>query len=299
MKRFTIHQFNEMFPDEETCLDAVRDMLYPEGIACRSCQEVTAHYRLKGRKAYSCQGCGTQVYPLAGTIFAKSSTPLRSWFYAMYLMASTRTGISAKQLERELGVTYKTAWRMFKEIRKLMNEDNGPLFGAVEVDETYVGGKRRGKRGRGAAGKTIVVGMVERGGNAVTRVVGDVKAKTLLPIIQEHIPTAPGTIIYTDELRSYQRLSSLGYAHETVQHVAKEYVSGTAHVNNVESIWSNTKRGIDGVNHSVRPKYLQGYLDSYVFRYNHRDDEQPMHGTLMAQISKLRQGNYGQYNPVG
>ena len=147
MKKFTVHQFNQMFPDEDTCLDTVRDMLYPEGIVCRNCQDVTTHYRLKGRKAYSCQYCGSQVYPLAGTIFAKSSTPLRSWFYSMYLMASTRTGISAKQLERELGVTYKTAWRMFKEIRKLMNEDSGPLFGAVEVDETYVGGKRRGKRG--------------------------------------------------------------------------------------------------------------------------------------------------------
>ena len=299
MKKFTVHQFNEMFPNEETCLDTIRDMLYPDGIVCRNCQEVTVHHRLKGRKAYSCQDCGTQVYPLAGTIFAKSSTPLRSWFYAMYLMASTRTGISAKQLERELGVTYKTAWRMFKEIRKLMNEATGPLFGSVEVDETYVGGKRQGKRGRGAAGKTIVVGMVERGGKAVTRVVGDVKAKTLLPIIQEHIPTAPGTIIYTDELLSYRRLSSLGYAHGTVKHAAKEYVSGTAHVNNVESIWSNTKRGIDGVNHSVSPKYLQGYLDSYVFRYNHRDDEQPMHDTLMAQIRRIRQGSYGQYNPVG
>ena len=113
-------------------------------------------------QAYSCQGCGTQVYPLAGTIFAKSSTPLKSWFYAMYLMASTRTGISAKQLERELGVTYKTAWRIFKQIRDPMNEDNGPLSGLVEVDETYVGSRRPGRRGRGAAGKTVVVGLVQR-----------------------------------------------------------------------------------------------------------------------------------------
>src|ERR687891_1766733 len=141
MKKFTVQQFNEMFPDEASCLDAVVDMLYPDGITCRKCNEVTKHHRLNARKAYSCQDCGTQVYPLAGTIFAKSSTPLKSWFYAMYLMASPRTGISAKQLERELGVTYKTAWRMFTKIRtKLMTDYDGPLTGDVEADETLIGG---------------------------------------------------------------------------------------------------------------------------------------------------------------
>ena len=123
MKKLTVHQFNEMFPDEGTCLETVLSMVYPDGITCRKCQAVTKHHRLSDRKAYSCQYCGTQVYPLAGTIFEKSSTPLKSWFYAMYLMASTRTGISAKQLERELGVTYKTAWRMFKQIRSILGED--------------------------------------------------------------------------------------------------------------------------------------------------------------------------------
>ncbi len=274
MRKFTLAQFNEMFPDEETCLDLVVNVLYPTGIYCRRCEEITKHHRLTDRKAYSCQECRTQVYPLAGTIFAKSSTPLKSWFYAMYLMASTRTGISAKQLERELGVTYKTALRLFRQIRDLMNEGNNPLFGAVEVDETYVGGKRSGKRGRGAEGKTVVMGMVERKGNARVVVTPDVKARTLLSIIQEHIPTADGTVIYTDELHSYDRLTNLGYVHERVQHSAKEYVAGNAHVNNVEGLWSNIKRGIDGVNHAVSPKYLQGYLDSYVFRRNHRNDEQ-------------------------
>ena len=141
MIRFTVHQFNEMFPDEAACLETVLDMVYPHGVNCRKCQEVTKHHRLNDRKAYSCQYCGTQVYPLAGTIFEKSSTPLKSWFYAMYLMASTRTGISAKQLERELGVTYKTAWRMFKQIRSILNEDVDLGGLLVEVDETYMGGR--------------------------------------------------------------------------------------------------------------------------------------------------------------
>ena len=166
MKKFTIAQFNEIFPDEDTCLAFVIDMIYPDGIVCRKCGE-TRHYKLANRKAYSCNSCGTHVYVLAGTIFEKSITPLKSWLYAMYLMGSTRTGISAKQLERELGVTYKTAWRMFTQIRKLMAEETGPLFGGVEVDETYISGKRPGKRGRGAAGKTIVAGMIERKGRAI------------------------------------------------------------------------------------------------------------------------------------
>lgn len=116
MEKFTIAKFNEMFPNEDDCLEYIKDLVYPEGITCRSCAMVRPHAKLTNRKAYSCAHCGTHVYPLAGTIFEKSSTPLKSWLYAMYLMASTRCGISAKQLERELGVTYKTAWRMFTQI---------------------------------------------------------------------------------------------------------------------------------------------------------------------------------------
>ena len=140
-QKFTIHQFNEMFPDDDACLEVLKGLIYPEGVECRACNEVRPHHRLTARKAYSCDYCGTHVYPLAGTIFEKSTTPLKSWFYAMHLIASTRCGISAKQLERELGVTYKTAWRMFNQIRKLMADDTGMLGGKVEMDETYVGGK--------------------------------------------------------------------------------------------------------------------------------------------------------------
>jgi transposase-like protein len=199
-------------------------------------------------------------------------------------MASTRTGISAKQLQRELGVTYKTAWRMFKEIRKLMAEDVNPLAGQVEVDETYIGGKRAGTRGRGAQGKTVVMGLAERKGNAIAKVVPDVKARTLLPMIVKNITNVDNTTVFTDELNSYNQVAKLGYAHEIVQHAAKQYVCGNAHVNTVESLWSTIKRGIDGVNHSVSPLYLQSYLDSYLFRYNHRKDEQPMFASLLERL---------------
>jgi transposase len=256
MKTYTIKDFEKQFPTDDACLDFLKNARWPKGVYCEKCQKITPHYRITGRKVYSCEFCGTQVSPTAGTIFHKSDTPLRSWFHAIFLMASTKTGISAKQLERELGVTYKTAWRMFKEIRKLMAENVNPLTGQVEVDETYVGGKRQGRRGRGAAGKTVVMGMAEREGNAIAKVVPDVKAHTLLPMIMRHVSPPSTSTIFTDELPSYNTVSTLGYAHEVVQHAAKQYVFGIAHVNTIESLWSTIKRGIDGVNHSVSPLYL-------------------------------------------
>ncbi len=166
-----------------------------------------------------------------------------------------------------------------------MAQDDMVLFGEVEVDETYIGGRRPGKRGRGAEGKTIVAGMVQRGGQGIVKVVPDVKARTLLPMIQAHIPQ--GQTVYTDEMLSYNRLSGLGYMHETVQHSAKQYVVGKVHTNNIEGMWSNVKRGIDGVHHAVSPKHLQGYLDSYDYRFNHRSEETPMFVQLLGRVASV------------
>ncbi|MBI2854235.1 MAG: IS1595 family transposase [Chloroflexi bacterium] len=284
MKTYAIKHFDQQFPSDDACLDFLFKSRYPKGVFCPNCQKVTNHYRIAKRKVYCCEFCGHTISPTAGTIFHKSDTPLRSWFHAIFLMASTKTGISAKQLQRELGVTYKTAWRMFKQVRKLMDENVNPLTGQVEVDETYIGGKHAGKRGRGASGKAVVMGMVEREGNAVAKVVPNVQKRTLLPMIAKHIAPPSTSTIFTDELASYNTVSTLGYAHEVVQHAAKEYVAGQAHVNTVESLWSTIKRGIDGVNHSVSPLYLQSYLDSYVYRYNHRKDETPLFVSLIERV---------------
>ena len=289
MKTYTIKDFEKQFPTDDACLEFLFKARYPKGVYCQKCGKVTKHYKRAGMKFYSCEFCGMGVAPTSGTIFHKSDTPLRSWFHAIFLMASTKTGISAAQLQRELGVTYKTAWRMFTQIRKLMSEDINPLTGQVEVDETYIGGKRPGKRGRGAEGKTVIMGIVERNGKAVTKVVPDVKAKTLLPMIEQRVAKEDKTVVFTDELHSYDRIDRLGYAHEVVQHAAKQYVRGVAHVNTVESLWSTIKRGIDGVNHSVSPLYLQSYLDSYVYRYNHRKDEQPLFLSLIGRVATLIQ----------
>ncbi|HEV7377773.1 MAG TPA: IS1595 family transposase, partial [Pyrinomonadaceae bacterium] len=166
LPKYTLKDFEKQFPNDDVCLEWLKDYLYPNGIHCETCQKITKHHKVASRKSYSCDYCGHHVHPTADTIYHKSSTPLRLWFYAIYLMASTRCGIAAKQLERELGVTYKTAWRMFKQIRSMLADENAaPLSGQVEIDETYVGGKPRYRsskspRGRGMKSKTAVVGAV-------------------------------------------------------------------------------------------------------------------------------------------
>src|SRR6266568_5576012 len=169
----TIFDFEQRFPDDASCLAELVSMLYPNGIFCRGkCQKVTKHHRLKNRPAYSCQFCGHLEYPMKGTIFEGSSTSLKLWFHAMYLMASTRCGISAKQLEREIGVTYKTAWRMFNKIRSLLTQGEDPFSGTVEVDEAYYGGmgkwkhhqgRKRDLRADAYSQKQMMFGMAERG----------------------------------------------------------------------------------------------------------------------------------------
>src|SRR5215210_3929504 len=193
MQKYTINDFNRDYPDDATCLERLRQRRYPDGSACEKCGRETRYYRDAERQSYSCQWCGHHVHPTAGTIFHKSATPLRLWFHATYLMAQTRCGISAKQLERTLGVTYKTAWRMFNKIRSVLGDDDDtPLSGTVEADETYYGGKRRGdKRGRPGedSHKTPVFGMAEcKGadgqGRVVATAVRDAKRATLMPHVK-------------------------------------------------------------------------------------------------------------------
>src|SRR6202043_3906082 len=189
---------------------------------CQACGVEGTFHKLTGRRAFSCSSCGDHVYPCAGTVFQDSHTPLRVWFYAIYLFVVTRHGVSGKELQRSLGVTYKTAWRMGQQIRKLMDKADGEamLRGHVEVDEAYVGGRRPGKRGRGAAGKTIVLGMKQREGRLETKVIPDVQMKTLRSAVTQAVEK--GSIVSTDELVSYGLLDPDGYKHGAVTHGAKE-----------------------------------------------------------------------------
>jgi len=294
MQKYTIRDLERDFPTEESCMEWLVGFLYPEGIYCHTCNAVTKHHRVKSRTSYSCDRCGHHEHPMAGTIFQDTRTPLRSWFHAIYLMASTRCGISAKQLEREIGVTYKTAWRMFTQIRKLLAEDGGPLSTSPESDETWHGGKanfpgRKGHTGQqpgynSLANKTPIVGAVERGGKVKAQVVPNVRKATILPIVAEHV--MPHATVFTDEHAAYNDLPKRGYNHHRVNHSAKVYVRGNVHTNTIEGFWSLLKNGIRGAHHAVGATYLQCYVNEYTFRYNHRNDDAPMFLTMLAQIDK-------------
>ncbi len=289
MKPYTIRDFEKDFPDDAACLDWLRAHLYPNGIRCPNCKRVTKHHRIKSRPSYSCDECGHHVHPTADTIFHKSPTPLRLWFYAIFMISSTRCGTSAKQLERELGVTYKTAWRMFSKIRKMLAR-RSPILGGthkpVELDETYIGSRRQGKRGRPAPGesKVPVFGMVERRGQIMATVVSDVQQVSLMPHIKARV--LPRSIVYTDELGSYNPLRGMGYRHSRIHHAQKVYVRGDVHTNTIDGFWALIKNGIGGVYHGVSTKHLQAYLDEYTFRYNHRKDERPMFRTILSCVEK-------------
>ncbi len=284
--RYALFEFEKDFPDDAACLDYIFRMRYSNGVFCSICKRVTKHHRDTHRPSYTCQFCGTHVHPMVGTVFENSATSLRLWFYAIYLMASTRCGISAKQMERELGVTYKTAWRMFNKIRSLMAEDPGPLSGTVEVDETYIGGRRHyGSRKEAARNwsqnKQVVAGHVQRGGKVRAMHLPEGTAKTLVPLVRKHI--LPASIIYTDELPAYAGLRREGYKHKRVHHAAKVYVDGDVHTNTIDGFWMLLKNGISGVYHGVSAKWLQAYLNEYTFRYNNRDNPR---GIFNAMISR-------------
>jgi transposase-like protein len=270
------------------------DMRFPEGMAkCDSEQcegAIRKHHRVTGRTAFACDYCGTHLYPLAGTIFEKSTTPLSLWFYAMYLMGSTRCGVSAKQIQRETGVTYKTAWRMFRQIRTLMAEDIRLEGSSVEMDETYVGGVRKygsGRLMRGDKKKMPVFGMAERGGKIKAFATPNVKSGTLLPIIRDYV--LPQSIIFTDERNVYDGIKTMknGYRHRRIKHKARVYVSGQVHTNTIEGFWSLVKRGLGGVYHSVSEKHLQSYLNEYSFRYNRRETGNLIFFAILARVAEL------------
>ena len=211
MQKYSTRDFDKDFPDDDACLEWLFNQRWPNGVSCAKCERLTKHYRITGRPVYSCEFCGTHLAPMAGTIFQGTKLDhLRLWFKAIAYMAVTRCGISSRQLSRVLGVTVKTGYRMFKKIREILAESpDGPLTGSVEVDETYVGGARRGKRGCGAEGKTIVMGMVERKGLVRAKIVPNVRAHTLIPEIEATV--SKDAILYTDDLHSYRRVGERGY----------------------------------------------------------------------------------------
>lgn len=285
-KKFTFKDFLNRYPNDEACLKEIYNNRYSQGVNCAGCKRLTKYYPLKGRTTFSCGFCATQLSPLTDTIFEKSAVSLKLWFYAMFLMVKTKSGISAKQLERELGVSYKTAHRMFKMIRLLMAGEHSMLNGIVEIDETFVGGKGKNRAKEwhgGVEEKEVVWGAVERKGNAILKHVPNTGKYTLIKEVKDNI--SPTAHIMSDELPAYKNLYDYGfYNHHSVNHSNSEYVRGLIHNNTIEGVWSQFKRGITGVYRHVSKEYLQDYVNEYSFRYNYRNLGDGMFDLLLNRV---------------
>lgn len=273
-KALTLRQFLDQFPTEEACLDHLFTVRYGFNFDCPKCGRPAKFSRVKLRRSYQCQWCAHQLYPTAGTPFDRTRTSLRDWFTVMFMFCTTRNGFAAKEVERQIGVTYKTAWRMCHEIRKYMALVDGdePLGGfgtTVEVDETWIGGEARGMGPGYTGNKKSVMGMVQRGGDIILRHIRNRRRTTLQGHIRENLK--PYGTVCTDEFSSYEDINLHGYWHKRVNHAAGEYVAACgASVNTLEGAWSALKRCIRGTYIHVSAKYLWKYLAEFEYRWNMR-----------------------------
>ena len=281
LKSMDMMQIMERFHREETCRKVLEELRWPDGAICPRC-EGTQHNYDSVRGVYDCKSCGYQFSVLAGTIFHDTKLPLRKWFMAILLMVESKKGMSANQMKRILNVSYKTAWYLCHRIRAAMAQvDRQSLTGTIEVDETYIGGKVRGK-GHGYKGnKTIVAGAVQRGGDVVLQVIDDNGRHRLHGFIRSH--TTPSRIM-TDEWPAYKGLADSDATHETVNHKAEEWVRGDVHTQTIESIWSLFKRSITGSYHKLSAKHLDAYLDELEWRYNNRKNPYLFRDTLVKLL---------------
>lgn len=295
MKPTTVRDFFAQYPNDEACFQHLFDTRFGQGHECPKCERAARWYRLENVPAFSCQWCGHHIHPMAGTIFENTRTPLQLWFYAIFLFTTTRHGVSAKELQRQLGVGYKTAWRIGHQIREHMAAIDGdePLGGdgeVVEVDEAYVGGKSEGRGGGGvgSGNKTIVLGMVERGdeGRSIMKVIPDTKQQTMHEAVSENV--VPGAEIHADMHTGYNKLKGDGYKVKRIVKDTMGYVSedGTT-VNAVENFWRHLKCSIQGTHISVSKKHMQRYAKEFEYRFNRRMTPSSMLSELLTRFPEL------------
>lgn len=289
MNKYTITQFRNDYPNNDACLHKLFTLRYT-GLICPKCDADKPFTKVKDRMSYQCPCCGFQLYPMAGTIFEKSTTPLTHWFYAIYLQTTTRNGVAAKELERQLNICYKTALRMAHQIKKLMaNEKLDKLNGIVEADESYFGQKfstmtkkqraaNMDENGDPIDNKTGIMGFVSRDGKVKTEVMHG--GKTFKDRVRSNV--SKEAIIVTDSHKGYEGLDLEFFKHETVNHVLGEYRREEWHTNTIEGFWSQLKRTIKGTHIHVSPYHLQKYADEVAFRYMHRNKQDTMFEIILS-----------------
>jgi transposase-like protein len=261
----------DRFYGEDKCRANLEKLRWPDGVECQRCESKRIGRR-ENRHQYQCKSCRYQFSVTAGTIFHDSHLPLWKWFLAVYLIVESKKGISANQLKRTIGVTYKTAWYLCHRIRAALKEVDAQLLkGIVEADETFVGGEVKGM-GRGYRGnKTVVVGAFQRDGAIRLQVVSGRGRESLQGFIRENV-AGDVQAIYTDDWKAYEGIADHDTEHKTVNHSEKEYARGDVHTNSMENVWSLLKRSIVGSYHQVSAKHLDAYLDELEFRFNNREN---------------------------
>jgi transposase-like protein len=281
----------EEYGSEDRCRQYLEDLRWPAGVYCPRCNS-TSLSRIEKRKQWECNetACRYQFSVTAGTVFHDSHLPLWKWFLAIYLIGESKKGISAKQLQRTLGVSYKTAWYLGHRVRSAMEEDSPiPLHGIVEIDETFIGGKytedpnnRKGPH----ANKQMVLGAIERDGEVrfSVRVGPDRRKRQSYHDFVEETVSDGAKAIYTDSAKAWGDLSDEDTEHHKVNHVGDEWVRGVVHTNTVEGVWSLLKRSVIGTYHQMSAKHLPAYLDEIAFRFNNRDNEYLFRDTLLVMI---------------
>ncbi len=280
--KYSLLNLKKDFPTDSACTEFIFDALHSRTCSCGG-----TYALLKERRQFQCSKCRFQIAPTVGTIFEKSPTPMTLWFHALWVFSNAKSGISAKELERQIGVTYKTAWRMLRLIREQLSQSEKKLRGDVEMDETYFGGRKSaGKNNKDLSAamraKTVIAGAVQRGGEVRAKTSPSASSAALGQFLADTVEVK-GTRLLTDESNRYDKIA-LKYMRQRVNHTKKEFAVGDVYVNTIESFWSHVKRSVRGTHKSISKQHLQSYLGGFAWHYNNRHNDNQRFVSLLGVL---------------